>query len=91
MPTALASVAFVGVLLLLAVSDVRNFRLARPLELTTSMAVLLVFSAGYLVGIGHVFTPVASAILITMILAWKLELRKFAGALTLAEIRSAVV
>jgi len=42
------------------------------------------------VGIGHVFTPVASAILITMFLAWKVELKKFAGGLTLAEIRSAV-
>jgi uncharacterized membrane protein (DUF4010 family) len=43
------------------------------------IAVLLVFVAGYLVGIGHVFTPVASAIIITMFLAWKVELRKFAG------------
>lgn len=91
MPNALAAVAFVGVLMLLAVSDVRNFLSARPPELTTSMAVLLVFVAGYLVGIGHVFTPVASAVLITMLLAWKLELKKFAGGLTLAEIRSAVL
>jgi uncharacterized membrane protein (DUF4010 family) len=43
------------------------------------------------VGIGHVFTPVASAIVITMLLAWKLELQKFAGGLTLEEIRSAVL
>jgi uncharacterized membrane protein (DUF4010 family) len=91
LPTALASVAFVGVLLLIAACDVRNFLSSRPLELTTSAAVLLVFVAGYLVGIGHVFTPVASAIIITMLLAWKLELRKFAGGLTLEEIRSAVV
>jgi hypothetical protein len=48
LPTALASVAFVGVLLLIAASDVRNFLLSRPLELTTSIAVLLVFVAGYL-------------------------------------------
>ncbi len=91
LPTALACVAFVGVLLLIAASDVRNFLAAKPLELTTSMAVLLVFVAGYLVGIGHVFTPVASAIIITMLLAWKLELQKFAGGLTLEEIRSAVL
>jgi uncharacterized membrane protein (DUF4010 family) len=91
MPAALAAVAFVGVLLLLAVSDVRNFLTSRPPELTTSAAVLLVFVAGYLVGVGHVFTPVASAILITMLLAWKVELKKFAGGLTLAEIRSAVL
>ncbi|MFY9753888.1 MAG: DUF4010 domain-containing protein [Candidatus Acidiferrales bacterium] len=91
LPTALACVAFAGVLLLIAASDVRSFLAARPLELTTSMAVLLVFVAGYLVGSGHVFTPVASAIIITMLLAWKLELRKFAGGLTLEEIRSAVL
>ena len=71
MPTALAAVAFVGVLLLLGASDVRNYLSGRPPELTTSAAVLLVFVAGYLVGIGHVFTPVASAILITMLLAWR--------------------
>ena len=91
LPTALASVAFVGVLLLIAASDVRNFLSSRPLELTTSIAALLVFVAGYLVGIGHVFTPVASAIIITMFLAWKVELQKFAGGLTLEEIRSAVL
>src|SRR6202050_117939 len=91
LPIPLACVAFVGVLLLIAASDVKNFLSARPLELTTSMAILLVFVAGYLVGIGHVFTPVASAIVITMLLAWKLELRKFAGGLKLEEIRSAVL
>ena len=64
---------------------------AGGLELTTSAAVLLVFVAGYLVGIGHVFTPVASAVPITMLLSWKVELKKFAGGLTLAEIRRAVV
>ncbi len=91
LPTPLATVAFVGVLLLLAASDVRNFLAARPPEVTTSMAVLLVFVAGYLVGIGHVFTPVAGAIVITMLLAWKLELQKFAGGLSLEEIRSAAL
>jgi uncharacterized membrane protein (DUF4010 family) len=91
LPTALASVAFTGVLLLIAALDVRNFLSSRPLELTTSIAVLLTFVAGYLVGIGHVFTPVASAIIVTMFLTWKVELQKFAGGLTLEEIRSAVV
>jgi uncharacterized membrane protein (DUF4010 family) len=91
LPVALAAVAFVGVLLLIGLSDARNFQAAKPMELTTSIAALLVFVAGYLVGDGHVFTPVASAIVITMLLAWKLELRKFAGGLTLEEIRSAVL
>ncbi|MGC1493041.1 MAG: DUF4010 domain-containing protein, partial [Candidatus Acidiferrum sp.] len=91
LPTALGAIAFVGVLLLIAASDVRNCLASRPLELTTSMAVLVVFVAGFLVGSGHVFTPVAAAVIITMLLAWKLELRKFAGGLTLEEIRSAVL
>jgi uncharacterized membrane protein (DUF4010 family) len=91
LPTALACVAFAGVLLLIAAADIRNFLSKQPLELTTSLALLLVFVAGYLVGIGHVFTPVASAIIITMLLAWKFELRKFAGGLKLEEIRSAVL
>jgi hypothetical protein len=86
MPAALAAVAFVGVLLLLCASDVRNYLSARPLELATSAAALLAFVAGYLVGIGHVFTPLASAVLVTMLLAWKVELKKFAGGLTLAEL-----
>jgi uncharacterized membrane protein (DUF4010 family) len=38
-----------------------------------------------------VFTPVASAVLITMLLTWKVELKKFAGGLSLGEIRSAVL
>jgi uncharacterized membrane protein (DUF4010 family) len=91
LPIPLACVAFTGVLLLLAASDVRNMLSERSLEMTTSMAVLLVFVAGYLVGSGHVFVPVASAIIITLLLTWKLELRKFAGGLTLVEIRSAVL
>jgi len=91
LPVALAAVAFVGVLLLIGLSDARNLQAVKPMELTTSIAALLVFVAGYLVGDGHVFTPVASAIVITMLLAWKLELRKFAGGLTLEEIRSAVL
>src|SRR5580658_3054433 len=91
LPVAMAAVAFVGVLLLIGLSDVRNLQALKPMELTTSIAALLVFVAGYLVGDGHVFTPVASAIIITMLLAWKLELRKFAGGLTLEEIRSAVM
>src|SRR5580698_1915955 len=91
LPVALAAVAFAGVLLLIGLSDARNLQAVKPMELTTSIAALLVFVAGYLVGDGHVFTPVASAIVITMLLAWKLELRKFAGGLTLEEIRSAVL
>jgi uncharacterized membrane protein (DUF4010 family) len=46
---------------------------------------------GALVGLGHTFTPVASAILMTLLLAWKVELRRFAGGVSLEELRSAVL
>jgi len=52
---------------------------------------LAIFVLGALVGQGHLFTPVAAAILMTMLLAWKVELRRFAGGLQPAEIRSAVL
>jgi uncharacterized membrane protein (DUF4010 family) len=46
---------------------------------------------GVLVGLGHIFTPVAGAIVMTMLLAWKTELSRFAGDLQPSEIRSAVL
>jgi uncharacterized membrane protein (DUF4010 family) len=43
------------------------------------------------IGSGHLFTPVASAILMTLLLAWKTEFQRFAGGLKPEEIRSAVL
>jgi uncharacterized membrane protein (DUF4010 family) len=63
----------------------------RSLESTTSAALLVIFVLGALIGEGHLFTPVAAAILMTMLLAWKVELRRFAGGLEPTEIRSAVL
>jgi uncharacterized membrane protein (DUF4010 family) len=63
----------------------------RSLEATTSAALLCIFVLGVLAGQGHLFTPVAAAILMTMLLAWKVELHRFAGGLEPAEIRSAVL
>jgi uncharacterized membrane protein (DUF4010 family) len=63
----------------------------RSLEATTSAALLVIFVLGALIGQGHLFTPVAAAILMTMLLAWKVELHRFAGGLAPAEIRSAVL
>jgi uncharacterized membrane protein (DUF4010 family) len=61
------------------------------LEITTSAALLVTYALGALVGLGHTFTPVASAILMTLLLAWKVELRRFAGGVSLEELRSAVL
>jgi uncharacterized membrane protein (DUF4010 family) len=46
---------------------------------------------GVLVGLGHIFTPIAGAIIMTMLLAWKTELSRFADGLQPSEIRSAVL
>ena len=87
----MAVVSSVGVFLIVIFANARSLLVDRSLEATTSAALLVIFVLGALVGEGHLFTPVASAILMTMLLAWKVELRRFAGGLQPAEIRSAVL
>ena len=86
-----ASAAFVGVFLLVAAMNTRSILADRSLEITTSAALLVNYLLGVLVGLGHIFTPVAGAIVMTMLLAWKTELSRFAGGLQPSEIRSAVL
>ena len=86
------SVAIViGVFLLVIFINLRVLLVNRSLEITTSAALIAVALLGILTGEGHTFTPIASAIIITMLLAWKTELTRFAGGLTPQEIRSAVL
>jgi uncharacterized membrane protein (DUF4010 family) len=80
-----------GVLLLVAAMNARSILSDRSLEVTTSAALMLNYLLGVLVGLGHIFTPVAGAIVMTMLLAWKTELSRFAGGLQPSEIRSAVL
>jgi len=87
----MAAAAIVGVFLIIIFANVRSLLVDRSLEATTSAALLVIFVLGALVGQGHLFTPVAAAILMTMLLTWKGELRRFAGGLSPAEIRSAVL
>ena len=84
-------VAMVGVIVLVALLNARSLVANQSLEITTSAALLVTYALGALVGLGHSFTPVAAAILMTLLLAWKLELRKFAGGVTIDELRSAVL
>src|ERR1700691_5048749 len=84
-------VSFVGIFLIVIFANTRSLLVDRSLEATTSAALLAIFVLGALAGQGHLFTPVAAAILMTMLLAWKVELRRFAGGLQPAEIRSAVL
>ena len=85
-----AVTAFVGVFFLAGYVNIRSLVVNRTLEITTSVALMVTVLLGVLVGEGHWFTPVTSAILLTLLLAWKAELTRFAGELTLEEIRSAV-
>jgi uncharacterized membrane protein (DUF4010 family) len=87
----LVIVSMVGVLLIVGFANARSLWVDRSLEATTSAALLVIFVLGALAGQGHLFTPVAAAILMTMLLAWKVELQRFVGGLQPAEIRSAVL
>jgi uncharacterized membrane protein (DUF4010 family) len=86
-----AIAALIGVFLLVASMNMRSILTDRSLEITTSAALILNYLLGVLVGLGHIFTPVAGAIVMTMLLAWKTELSRFAGGLQPSEIRSAVL
>jgi len=87
----MAIASLVGVLLIVAAANARSLLVDRSLEATTSTALLVIFVLGALAGQGHLFTPVAAAILMTMLLSWKVQLRRFAGGLQPEEIRSAVL
>src|SRR6204780_3113420 len=86
-----AIAAFIGVFLLVAAMNTRSILTDDSLEITTSAALMVIYLLGLLVGLGHIFTPVAGAIVMTMLLAWKTELSRFGGGLQPSEIRSAVL
>jgi uncharacterized membrane protein (DUF4010 family) len=86
-----AYLAFAGVLLIVLLSGLRSIRERKAVEATTSVAVILTFILGVLAGQGHHYTPVASAIVMTMLLSLKPALTHFAGGLQVSEVRSAVL
>lgn len=88
-PLVLAAAA--AVLIVIAFLNYGRAQAGGKLEATTSIALMLVFIMGVLVGNGHLFTPVACAILITILLSLKPQLRAFAGDLQPQEIRSALL
>jgi uncharacterized membrane protein (DUF4010 family) len=79
------------ILILIVFANIHSLQTARKLEATTSTALAIVFLLGVLVGQGHLFTPVACAIVVAMLLALKPQLRAFAGGLTQQEVRSALL
>jgi len=83
--------AMLGVIVLIVFLNARSMKANGSLEITTSAALLVTYALGVLVGLGHTFTPVASAILMTLLLVWKVELHKFAGGVSIEELRGAVL
>jgi uncharacterized membrane protein (DUF4010 family) len=80
-----------AVFALIVFANLGGLHIAKKLEATTSMALAVVFLLGVLVGQGHLFTPVACAIIVTMLLSLKPQLRAFAGGLSEQEVRSALL
>jgi len=86
-----ALLAVIGCLLFVIFMNLRAILSDRAPEITTSVSLIVVCFLGILTGRGHLFTPVASAIIVTMLLTWKAEFTRFAGGLSSQEIRSAVL
>ncbi len=83
--------AGVAVLILIVFMNLHSVQVMRKLEATTSVALIIIFVFGILVGNGHLFTPVAGAIVVTMLLSLKPQFRAFAGGLRQEEVRSAIL
>jgi uncharacterized membrane protein (DUF4010 family) len=86
-----AYITFAGVLLVVFLTGLRNVHDGKPVETTTSAALIATFVMGVLIGQGHYYTPIAAAIVMTMLLAFKPALTHFAGGLQVNEVRGAVL
>jgi uncharacterized membrane protein (DUF4010 family) len=84
-------VAFISLTFLLTLMNIHSLLKRDALELTTSVALLVTLALGALIGVGHYFTAIAAAILMTLLLSFKAGFSAFAGTLQLEEIRSAVL
>jgi uncharacterized membrane protein (DUF4010 family) len=83
--------ALVGVFLVVVFLNLQTLLKDRSLELTTSISLIAVLILGALAGEGHYFTAATASVLMTMLLAWKVELSRFADQLKTEEIRGAVL
>lgn len=86
-----AYITFAGVLSIVVLTGLRNLRDGRAVETTTGAALIVTFVLGVLVGQNHHYTPVAAAIVMTMLLSLKPAITHFAGGLQVNEVRSAVL
>lgn len=76
---------------LITLMNWRSFVRDRSLEMTTSVALLATALLGILVGQGLFLAAAACGVVITMLLAWKAEVVRFAGEVTIDEIRAALL
>src|SRR5512141_781829 len=84
----LAVLGLVAIVVLL--SNAQELMQGQPVHVTTTVALFVTAVLGMLVGRGYVLVPVASAIMMTVLLAWREELVGFANLLTDPELRSAL-
>lgn len=78
-------------ILLAVLLNVRDIIATKTVEGTTSVALVVTFVLGALIGDGHMFTSVACAIVTTWLLSLKPQFKQFAGGVQAEEIRSAVL
>jgi len=83
--------SFAGILLIVLLAGARSIREAKAVETTTFVALILTFVLSVLVGQGHHYTPVAAAIVMTLLLSLKPALTHFTGGLSIQEVRGAVL
>ncbi|HLY21162.1 MAG TPA: MgtC/SapB family protein [bacterium] len=86
-----AYILMAAVIPLLTLMNWRSFARDRSLEMTTSVAVLATALLGVLVGQGLLLLAAACGVVVTMLLAWKAEMVRFAGEVTIDEIRGALL
>ena len=76
---------------LISLLNWRSFSRDRSLELTTSVALMATAILGILVGQGLLLVAAACGVVMTGLLAWKSEVVKFTGEVTIDEIRAALL
>uniref|UniRef100_UPI002ADE8D07 MgtC/SapB family protein n=1 Tax=Thermoflexus sp. TaxID=1969742 RepID=UPI002ADE8D07 len=76
---------------LVSILNIRSLLVDRSLEMTTSVALLVTLLLGMVVAQGYALAAAATAVLVTMLLAWKAELVRFTVGLSLEELRSIVL
>ncbi len=84
-------ILLVALIPLITLVNWRSFVRDRSLEMTTSVALLATAVLGILVGEGQLLVAAACGVIMTGLLAWKAEVVRFAGTVTIEEIRSALL